>query len=122
MQVFAEGLMEAYVAASTPGQGSGADGEAAVALSAASVELLRAQPLLADHIVALGYVDALLKLLNSRLPPISPGMPLELAWLTVRRLAQALGQACCAELLLGITLSGSRKAHSYRLAGWLIGQ
>ena len=37
-------------------------------LSAATVELLRGHPLLADHAVSLGYVERLLKLLSARLP------------------------------------------------------
>jgi hypothetical protein len=42
-------------------------------LSAAAVALLQAQPPLADHAVALGYVDKLVKLLAARAPPLPGG-------------------------------------------------
>ena len=70
LQVFIEGLMEAYVAATSSRQG---DVDTALLLAAAAVELLRTHPLLLEHATSLGYVDALLKLLASRLPPSSTG-------------------------------------------------
>ena len=45
------------------------DSDRALLLSAATVELLRGHALLADHAVALGYIERLLKLMAARLPP-----------------------------------------------------
>lgn len=59
--------MEAYVTAVRQG-----DVDRVLLLAAAAVELLRVHPLLGDHATSLGYVDSLLKLLASRLPP-TPG-------------------------------------------------
>ncbi|KAL0042756.1 hypothetical protein WJX79_009797 [Trebouxia sp. C0005] len=63
-KAFLEGLLEAYCTEIGGRQNS----DRALLLSAATVELLRAHALLADHAVALGYVARLLKLLVARLP------------------------------------------------------
>ncbi|KAL0040215.1 hypothetical protein WJX77_000548 [Trebouxia sp. C0004] len=63
-KAFLEGLLEAYCTEVGGRQNS----DRALLLSAATVELLRAHALLADHAVALGYVARLLKLLVARLP------------------------------------------------------
>ena len=71
VQAFLEGLLEAFCTQA----GQGEQGrETALLLSAATVELLRGHPLLADHAVGLGYVDRLLKLLAARLPATSKGV------------------------------------------------
>lgn len=74
VQAFLEGLLEAFCTQA----GQGEQGrETALLLSAATVELLRGHPLLADHAVSLGYVDRLLKLLAARLPATSKGVQLK---------------------------------------------
>lgn len=69
LQAFLEGLLEAYCTE----VGGRKDGDRALLLSAAAVELLRAHSLLADHAVGLGYTDRLSKLLVARLPPKPQG-------------------------------------------------
>ena len=64
LQRFLEGLLEAYSASveeHSPAR--------AVLLAAAAAELLQVHALLAEHAVALGYVDKLLKILQAHLPP-----------------------------------------------------
>ncbi|KAK9809260.1 hypothetical protein WJX72_012293 [[Myrmecia] bisecta] len=102
LKTFLQGLLEAYMAELTAGRaqstfngglgsaagsasptrgsssGSGSSGgptnvDCALLLSAAAVELLRSHALLADHAVALGYVDKLLKVLLSKVPQPLPG-------------------------------------------------
>lgn len=71
MQAFLEGLLEDYCTE----VGGRKNSDRALLLSAATVELLRGHPLLADHAVGLGYTDRLLKLLAARLPPKPQGQP-----------------------------------------------
>ena len=64
LQRFLEGLLEAYSASveeHSPAR--------AVLLAAAAAELLQVHALLAEHAVALGYVDKLLKILQAHIPP-----------------------------------------------------
>ena len=56
-QVFLEGLLKSFVEDAS----KGCEPTRAVLLAAAAVELLHAQPLLAEHAAALGYVSPLLK-------------------------------------------------------------
>jgi len=63
-QKFLEGLLEAYLK-----DVKAEAAERAVLLAAAGAELLCAHPLLADHAVALGYTDKLLKVLAANTPP-----------------------------------------------------
>lgn len=64
-EAFLEGLMAEYLSAVADDSPPRRD--AALLLAAAAVELLRRNPGLADHAVALGYVDRLLRLLSARL-------------------------------------------------------
>ncbi|GAB4814092.1 hypothetical protein N2152v2_001138 [Parachlorella kessleri] len=52
---------------------TGSDADLGVLLSAAAVAVLQHHGLLAEHVVALGYVDKLLKVLAARLPALPPG-------------------------------------------------
>ena len=70
LQRFLEGLLEAYSA-----DVEEHSAERAVLLAAAAAELLQAHALLAEHAVALGYVDKLLKVLQAHVPS-SEGAPL----------------------------------------------
>jgi hypothetical protein len=63
-QKFLEGLLEAYAK-----DVEAHKADEAVLLSAAAVELLRVNALLADHAVALGSVDKLLRILAAHVPP-----------------------------------------------------
>ena len=64
-QAFLEGLLAAYTARAT----DGGDAGTALVLAAAAAALLQEHPALAEHSAALGYVDALLRLLVANLPP-----------------------------------------------------
>ena len=64
LQRFLEGLLEAYSASVEEHSAA-----RAVLLAAAAAELLQVHALLAEHAVALGYVDKLLKILQAHLPP-----------------------------------------------------
>lgn len=64
LQKFLEGLLEAYAASVEERSAA-----RAVLLAAAAAELLQVHALLAEHAVALGYVDKLLKILQAHLPP-----------------------------------------------------
>lgn len=72
-----EGLLDAYAK-----DVEGHKADEAVLLAAAAVELLRVHALLADHAVALGSVDKLLRVLAAHVPP-SEGQPSELIELFV---------------------------------------
>ena len=48
----------------------------AVLLAAAAAELLKAHALLAEHAVALGHVDKLLRMLQTNVPPAEGGCSL----------------------------------------------
>ncbi|KAK9807966.1 hypothetical protein WJX73_008492 [Symbiochloris irregularis] len=104
-KAFAEGLMESYVARALPKQGAASDSQTALLLSAAAVQLLRVQPLLAEHITGLGYVDAVLQLLSSRLPSSGAGVgarsasPDELGGSALRLLHQVTASPAGAEAL-----------------------
>ena len=63
LQRFLEGLLEAYAASVEERSAA-----RAVLLAAAAAELLQVHALLAEHAVALGYVDKLLKTLQARVP------------------------------------------------------
>lgn len=67
VQRFLEGLLEAYAA-----DVEAHNAERTVLLAAAAVELLRVHPLLADHAVALGAVDKLLRTLAANAPQGAP--------------------------------------------------
>lgn len=64
-QAFLEGLLAAYTARAAEGGEAGT----ALVLAAAAAALLQEHPALAEHGAALGYVDALLRLLAANLPP-----------------------------------------------------
>ena len=64
LQRFLEGLLDSYSASvehHSPAR--------AVLLAAAAAELLQVHALLAEHAVALGYIDKLLKILQAHVPP-----------------------------------------------------
>ena len=67
-QRFLEGLLEAYTSAVEERQA-----DRAVLLAAAAAELLKAHALLAEHAVALGHVDKLLRMLQTNVPPAEGG-------------------------------------------------
>lgn len=73
----AGGGSSASLAASAAAAGAGASGgdstDVALLLSAAAVALLQAQPALAEHTVALGYVEKLVRLLAARAPALPAG-------------------------------------------------
>ena len=79
MQRFLEGLLEAYTA-----DVEARSAERAVLLAAAAVELLRAHPLLADHAVALGAADKLLRTLAANAPQGAPHQRSETLSTTLR--------------------------------------
>ena len=70
-QRFLEGLLEAYTSAVEARQA-----DRAVLLAAAAAELLKAHALLAEHAVALGHVDKLLRMLQTNVPPAEGGCSL----------------------------------------------
>lgn len=70
VQKFLEGLLEAYTA-----DVEAHNAEHAVLLAAAGVELLRVHSLLADHAVALGAADKLLRILAANAPQGAESLP-----------------------------------------------
>lgn len=80
VQAFLEGLLESFLTEAAPPGGSAAREEApagpgtqartnkVLLVSAAAVELLKAQPGLSEHAASLGYGDKLLRVLTSHLP------------------------------------------------------
>ena len=70
VQKFLEGLLEAHTA-----DVEAHNAEQAVLLAAAGVELLRVHSLLADHAVALGAADKLLRILAANAPQGAESLP-----------------------------------------------
>ena len=69
LQAFLEGLLDTYCKQlQQAGSSRTAPAGLAVLLAAAAVELLRGHGLLADHVVKLGYIDKLMKVLAARVP------------------------------------------------------
>lgn len=66
-------ILAAGAGAAAPGSSGGDSTDTALLLSAAAVALLQVQPALADHAVALGYVDKLVRLLAVRAPALPAG-------------------------------------------------
>ena len=100
VQAFLEGLLEAYCTE----VGATKNSDRALLLSAAAVELLRGHALLADHAVALGYTDRLLKLLAARLPMKPSGQLAGPTAMADMHMAQVPVLRCCCAAFASVSV------------------